>query len=118
MSPSDPPSRGSLSRDHIIDGAMALADEIGLEPLTIRRLADHLGVRPMTIYHYVKNKDDIVDGMVGRVFDEVERPAADTLWKDAIASDPALKLGLNICEGKVTYEAVAIAHGLDYSPIG
>ena len=86
MSPSDPPSRGSLSRDHIIDGAMALADEIGLEPLTIRRLADHLGVRPMTIYHYVKNKDDIVDGMVGRVFDEVERPAADTLWKDAIAS--------------------------------
>ena len=86
MSPSDPPSRGSLSRDHIIDGAMALADEIGLEPLTIRRLADHLGVRPMTIYHYVKNKDDIVDGMVGRVFDEVERPDPEAPWKEAVAS--------------------------------
>jgi alanine dehydrogenase len=42
---------------------------------------------------------------------------ADMGWKDAVASDPALKLGLNVCEGKVTYEAVATAHGLDYTPI-
>jgi len=43
---------------------------------------------------------------------------ADMGWKEAIASDPSLKLGLNVCEGKVTYEAVAAAHGLDYTPIG
>ena len=43
---------------------------------------------------------------------------ADMGWKAAIASDPALKLGLNVCEGKVTYEAVAKAHGMEYSPLG
>lgn len=77
-------ARRTLDRDRIIDGAVALADEIGLEPLTIRRLADHLGVRPMSLYHYVSSKDDIVDGMVGRVFDEVERPDPTRPWRDAI----------------------------------
>jgi AcrR family transcriptional regulator len=77
-------ARGVLDRARIIDGGVELADEIGLEPLTIRRLADHLGVRPMSLYHYIRGKDDIVDGMVGRVFDEVERPDAAAPWKDAI----------------------------------
>ncbi|MBN9605788.1 MAG: TetR/AcrR family transcriptional regulator [Actinomycetales bacterium] len=77
-------TRRPLDRDRIIDGAVALADEIGLEPLTIRRLAEHLGVRPMSLYHYVASKDDIVDGMVGRVFDEIERPDPAAPWKEAI----------------------------------
>ncbi|BAK33956.1 TetR family transcriptional regulator [Microlunatus phosphovorus NM-1] len=75
-------ARAPLSRDRIIDGAVALADQIGLEPLTIRRLASHLGVKPMSVYHYVDGKDDIIDGMVGRVFDEVERPDPMVPWQD------------------------------------
>ncbi|WP_347755432.1 TetR/AcrR family transcriptional regulator [Agrococcus sp. ProA11] len=77
-------ARASLDRNSIIVGAVELADEIGLEPLTIRRLAEHLGARPMTLYHYVSGKDDIVTGMVGRVFDEVERPLPGAPWKEAI----------------------------------
>jgi AcrR family transcriptional regulator len=77
-------ARGALDRDRIIDGAVALADEIGLEPLTIRRLAEHLGAKPMSLYHYVDGKDDIVDGMVGRVFDEVGRADPTLPWRDAI----------------------------------
>ena len=80
-------SRGQrirLSRNRIIDAAVELADEIGLEPLTIRRLADYLAVRPMSLYHYFPGKESIVDGMVGRVFDEVERPDPRAPWKDAI----------------------------------
>lgn len=77
-------SRGGLTRSAIIEGAIELADEIGLEPMTIRKLADHLGVKPMTLYHYVDGKDDIVDGMVGRVFDEVGVPDPGASWKDAI----------------------------------
>jgi len=41
---------------------------------------------------------------------------ADAGWRDAIASSEALRLGLNVCEGKLTYEAVAEAHGLQYTP--
>lgn len=73
-----------LDRARIIEGAVEVADQIGLEPLTIRRLAEHLGVKPMTLYHYVDGKDDIIDGMVGRVFDEVGATDTTISWKDAI----------------------------------
>lgn len=42
---------------------------------------------------------------------------ADRGWQEAIASDPSLKLGLNVCKGQVTYKAVAEAHGLPYTAI-
>jgi alanine dehydrogenase len=42
---------------------------------------------------------------------------ADLGVREAIAGDPALALGVNVIDGKVTYEAVADAHGLDHSPL-
>jgi alanine dehydrogenase len=42
---------------------------------------------------------------------------ADLGFREAIAADPALARGINAMEGKLTYEAVADAHGLDYSPL-
>ena len=76
--------RPSLSRDHVLEGAVALADEIGIEALTIRKLATALGTKPMTIYHYVSSKDEIIDGMVERVFAEIERPSTGDDWLAAI----------------------------------
>lgn len=73
-----------LSRDAVLAGAVELADEIGVEPLTIRKLADHLGVKPMTIYHHVANKDEILDGMVDAVFAEIEMPPPETPWRAAM----------------------------------
>jgi alanine dehydrogenase len=35
-------------------------------------------------------------------------------WKDALSADPALALGLNTYDGKLTYAHVAEAHGMDY----
>jgi AcrR family transcriptional regulator len=64
--------------------AVALADEIGFEQLTIRRLADALDVKPMTIYHHVPNKEAIVDGMVDLVFAEIEDPDPGLDWRSAI----------------------------------
>lgn len=73
-----------LTRDRVLAGAVELADEIGVEPLTIRRLADHLGTRPMTLYHHVANKDAILDGMVDVVFAQIEPPPTDLPWRDAM----------------------------------
>jgi alanine dehydrogenase len=42
---------------------------------------------------------------------------ADLGLREAISQDPALALGVNVLDGKITYEAVADAHGLDYSPL-
>jgi AcrR family transcriptional regulator len=81
---SDQPRRPRLTRDAVLAGAVSLADEIGVDPLTIRKLADHLEVKPMTIYHHVANKDEIIDGMVDAVFAEIEMPPADTPWRAAM----------------------------------
>jgi alanine dehydrogenase len=42
---------------------------------------------------------------------------ADHGVREAIARDPALARGVNVLDGKLTYEAVAEAHGLEYSPL-
>jgi AcrR family transcriptional regulator len=78
------PARPSLTRVRIIEGAVKLADDIGVDALTIRKLATSLTVKPMTIYHYVANKEAIVDGMVDEVFNEIDLPSVDTDWKRAI----------------------------------
>ena len=76
--------RGRLSADRVLDGAVALADEIGVDAFTIRKLADALDTKPMTIYHHVEGKQAIFDGMVDRVFAEIDRPPAKLGWRDAM----------------------------------
>ena len=53
-----------LSRDRVLQAAIAHADAGGLEALTMRKLAEVLGVAPMALYRHVANKDDLIDGMV------------------------------------------------------
>jgi AcrR family transcriptional regulator len=76
--------RSPLSRDKVMSAAMAVADAGGLETLTMRTLGQQLGVGPMALYRHVRNKDDIVDGIVDLVFEEIEVPSAGTDWKDAM----------------------------------
>lgn len=83
--PTEPkPRRKSLSYERVITRAVGLADEIGVDAMTIRKLATALNVKPMTIYHHVANKEAIIDGMVDRVFSEIELPSFDIDWKSAI----------------------------------
>jgi AcrR family transcriptional regulator len=74
-------SREPLTRDRILRSALAVADEGGLPGLTIRSLAQRLGTKPMSVYHYVANKDDILDGLVDLVFAEIELPEATGDWR-------------------------------------
>lgn len=74
----------SLTRERVLTGAVALADEIGIESFTIRKLATALDVKPMTIYHHVPSKERILDGMVDIVFGEIALPPSDTDWRSAI----------------------------------
>lgn len=84
MNPESTARRPRLTAERVLDGAMTLADEIGIEAFTIRKLAAALDTKPMTIYHHIPNKEAIVDGMVDRVFDEIEPPATDLDWRQAI----------------------------------
>jgi len=83
-SPAAKESRRPLTAERVIDGAVELADSIGIDAFTIRRLADAVDVKPMTIYHHVPNKEAIIDGMVDRVFSEIDLPPTDLDWRPAI----------------------------------
>src|SRR5437762_2207890 len=76
--------RAPLSKERLLRAAVALAQRDGIESLTMRRLADELGVGAMTLYHYVPNKEMLLDGMVDLVFAEIELPTTDLDWKAAL----------------------------------
>ena len=73
-----------LSRDRVLNAAIAHADAGGLEALTMRQLAQMLGVAPMALYRHVANKDDLVDAMVDVVFSEIGVPAGGDDWKSSM----------------------------------
>jgi AcrR family transcriptional regulator len=62
----------------VLESTVTLADAIGIDALTIRKLATAMGTKPMSIYRHVPSKDEIVDGMADRVFAEIERPSTPT----------------------------------------
>jgi AcrR family transcriptional regulator len=78
---SNPQPRVPLSRERVLGAAIALADERGLESLSMRKLGQSLGVEAMSLYNHVANKDEILDGIVDVVVGEIEVPAAGTDWK-------------------------------------
>jgi AcrR family transcriptional regulator len=79
-----PPERAPLSRERVLRAAVAVADAGGLGSLTMRSLASELGAKPMSVYHYVANKDEILDGIVDIVFSEIALPSADGDWRSEI----------------------------------
>jgi TetR/AcrR family tetracycline transcriptional repressor len=71
------PAKERLSRERIVDCAIALADAEGLEAVTIRRLAQDQGVTPMALYWHFKDKDLLLDGIVERLMTEVKVPLSE-----------------------------------------
>jgi AcrR family transcriptional regulator len=79
----DPGTRLPLSRERVFQAAVELADEQGVEALTMRELGHRLGVEAMSLYNHVANKDDILDGMVDLVVDEIDLPTG-VDWRQAM----------------------------------
>jgi AcrR family transcriptional regulator len=73
-----------LSRDRVLQSAVAVADAHGLGALTIRSLAADLGVKPMSVYYHVANKDEILDGIVDIVFGEIHLPEVGADWREQL----------------------------------
>ncbi len=67
----DASQRGQLSRRKVMQAAVTLIDESDLRNLTMRRLGAQLGVEAMTLYHYVHGREDLLDGIVELVIDDL-----------------------------------------------
>lgn len=79
-----PEPRLPLSRERVLQAAVMLADEEGVEALTMRKLGQRLGVEAMSLYNHVANKEDMLDGMVDLVVSEIELPTDTVGWKEAM----------------------------------
>ncbi|MGA8115620.1 MAG: TetR/AcrR family transcriptional regulator C-terminal domain-containing protein [Actinocatenispora sp.] len=76
--------RQSLNRDKVLDAALALADEEGIEGLSMRRIARSLGVEAMALYNHVDNKNDILDSLAARAFASVHTVDPDLPWPERV----------------------------------
>ena len=79
-----PRGRLPLTRERVLDTALRLADQGGLEALSMRKLGQALGVEAMALYYHFANKERVLDGIVDLVFGEIDVPAVGADWKTAM----------------------------------
>jgi AcrR family transcriptional regulator len=73
-----------LSKERVLLAAVELADRGGIEALSMRKLGQELGVDAMALYRHVRNKDDLLDGIVEVIIGEIDRPPTSSDWKGAL----------------------------------
>lgn len=69
--PREESGRSRLTKSAVADRALALADAMGLDALTIRKLAQELGVTPMALYWHFRSKEELLEGLADRVWAEI-----------------------------------------------
>src|SRR4030095_14263751 len=74
--------REPLTRDRIIETALRVMDDEGLDAVTMRRIGRELGVEAMSLYNHVEDKDDILEGVTERAMNEFEFPASTGDWSE------------------------------------
>jgi len=82
--PTEP--RAPLTRDRIVRAALEVADEQGVDAVTMRRVGHELGFEAMSLYRHVAGKDDLLNGMLDVVLAEWEVPSEDEDWAPAVRS--------------------------------
>lgn len=75
--------RETLNRERVLCAAAELADERGIDSVTMRALGRKLGVEAAALYNHVADKDDLLDGVVELVVSDIDVPA-DVDWKEAM----------------------------------
>jgi AcrR family transcriptional regulator len=78
------PRRSPLTRERVLETALKIADQGGLEALTMRKLGQALGVEAMALYYHFANKERVLDGIVDLVFGQIDLPPIGVDWKAAM----------------------------------
>jgi TetR/AcrR family tetracycline transcriptional repressor len=74
----------AVTRELMIDTALRLLDEVGLDGLTVRRLATELGVKSPSLYWHVRTKQELLDGMADAIIQAAGMgpPLDDESWQE------------------------------------
>jgi AcrR family transcriptional regulator len=81
-------------RQEILAAALDIADESGLEAVSMRAVAQRIGVTAMALYPHVSSKDDLLDGLVGRLLAELPPPDPAAGWAERLGQIAAAARGL------------------------
>ncbi|MFG1947131.1 TetR/AcrR family transcriptional regulator [Nonomuraea sp. NPDC048826] len=73
-----------ISRPAVLAAALALADERGLDAVTMQAVAARLGVTAMALYRHVRDKDDLLDGLVEALLTEFPPPDPGLPWRERL----------------------------------
>jgi AcrR family transcriptional regulator len=68
----------------VLDATLSLAEESGLEAVSMRAVASRLGVTPMALYHHVRDKEDLLDALIERLLGELPLPDPSLPWPDRL----------------------------------
>ncbi|MEO3812463.1 TetR/AcrR family transcriptional regulator [Sphaerisporangium sp. B11E5] len=71
-------------RAEIADAALLVAAEQGIKAVSMRTVAARIGLTPMALYGYFRNKDELLDAVIGRMLADVSRPAAGLGWRETL----------------------------------
>ncbi|MEV0993572.1 TetR/AcrR family transcriptional regulator C-terminal domain-containing protein [Nonomuraea sp. NPDC050202] len=80
------PRRPRLSRERIVEAAVALLDAEGVAGFSMRALAARLGAGTMSLYEYVQSKEDVLDLALDEVIGEIEAPGEAGPWRDFLTA--------------------------------
>ena len=72
----------ALTRQRIVETAMAVADREGFEAVTLRRIAGDLGVHVTSLYNHVPTREAVTDAIVERLIEEADLPTAPLGWEE------------------------------------
>ncbi len=78
-----PGRRGRITRELVVRTALRLMDAEGLEAVSMRRVARELGVEAMSLYHHVRDKEDLLDGVIEAAMAEFPVPEDHPDWREA-----------------------------------
>jgi AcrR family transcriptional regulator len=76
--------RAPLTRERVLQVAIEFADRGGIDALSMRKLGQELGVVAMALYRHVRNKDDLLDGLVEAIVGQIGRPQPRDGWKASL----------------------------------
>lgn len=74
----------NLNKELIVEKALELADQDGIDGLSMRKLATTLGITAMALYNHVANKEELIDLLLTEVVKEFHRPQIGANWQTEI----------------------------------
>ena len=84
MSPDEERQRGALTRERLVEAAIALVNDEGLEELSMRGLADRLEVKAASLYWHVRDRRELVELLAESILDDVGRPRRSEGWRASV----------------------------------